>query len=151
MDGALESALSTIHVNEWSLRSPELRGFQIHDLTSIEQLISVLKWDKLSATEAQMKAIETLQNTRNNWSDGNWSKESKENIKNKEPVTIDRQSPRVLKARGPRMQQAPRAKRTLKSLQSRMNQPVRLDQPILSPQNKTKNQSECTSWTTSCL
>ena len=77
-----------------------------------------------------MKAIETLQNTLNNWSDGNWSKESKENIKNKEPVTMDRQSPRVLKARGPRMQQAPRVKRALKPLQPRMNQPVRLNQPI---------------------
>ena len=47
-------------------------------IRSIEQLVSVLKGDKLSATEAQMKAIETLQNTLNNWSDGNWSKESKE-------------------------------------------------------------------------
>ena len=39
-------------------------------IRSIDQLVSVLKGDKLSATEAQMKAIETLQNTLNNWSDG---------------------------------------------------------------------------------
>ena len=82
-------------------------------IRSIEQLVSVLKGDKLSATEAQMKAIETLQNTLNNWSDGNWSKESKDNIENKEPVTMDKQSPRVLKARGPKMKQAPRVKRAL--------------------------------------
>ena len=99
---------------------------------SIEQLVSVLKGDKLSATEAQMKAMETLQNALNNWSDGNWSRETKENIENKEPVTMDRQSSRVLKARGPRMQRAPRVKRALnlKPLQPRVNQPVRLDQPI---------------------
>ena len=47
-------------------------------IRSIERLVSVLKGDNLSATEAQMKPIEILQNTLNNWSDGNWSKESKE-------------------------------------------------------------------------
>ena len=62
-------------------------------IRSIEQLVSVLKGDKLSATEVQMKAIETLQNTLNNWSDGSWSNKSKENIESKEPVTMDRQSP----------------------------------------------------------
>ena len=43
---------------------------------------------------------------------------------------MDKKSPRVLKARGPRMQQASRAKRALKPIQPRVNQPVRLDQPI---------------------
>ena len=36
------------------------------EIRTIEQLTSVLKGDKLSATEAQMKAIETLQKTLNN-------------------------------------------------------------------------------------
>ena len=96
----------------------------------IGQLISVLKGDKLSATEAQMKAIETLQSTLNNWSDGDWSKESKEIIKNEEPVMMDRQSPRVLKARVPRMQRPPRMKKALKLLQPRVNQLPNLNQPI---------------------
>ena len=43
---------------------------------------------------------------------------------------MDGQSPRVLKAHGPRMQQAPRVKRALKPLEPRVNQPVSLDQPI---------------------
>ena len=58
------------------------------------------------------------------------SKESKENIKNKEPATMDRQSPNVLKAHGARMRQAPMAKRALEPLQPKVNQPVWLDQPI---------------------
>ena len=77
---------------------------------SIEQLTSVLKGDKLSATEAQMKAIETLQSTLNSWYNVSWTKVSKENNENKEPVMMDRQSPMVLKSRRPRMKQAPRVR-----------------------------------------
>ena len=90
-----------------------------------------------------MKAIETLQSTLNNWSSRDWSKESMENIKNEEPVMMDRQSPRVLKARGPRIQQDPRAKKSLKSLSTTKGVPASKLEPIHSPQNEIKKQSEC--------
>ena len=77
-------------------------------IRSIEQLTAVLKGDKLSATEAQMKAIETLQSTLNNWSDGDWIKENKEN---EEPVKVNQQSPRVLKTLRPRMARVPRVRK----------------------------------------
>ena len=90
-------------------------------IRSIEQLTAVLKGDKLSATEAQMKAIETLQSTLNNWSDGDWIKENKEN---EEPVKVNQQSPRVLKPLRPRMARAPRVRRTLKPSSPRVPQPI---------------------------
>ena len=52
---------------------------------------------------------------------------------------MDRQSPRVLKARGPRIQQDPRAKRALKPLQPRMNQLLKLNQPI---SHRTKSKTK---------
>ena len=61
----------------------------------------MLKGDKLNATEGQMKAIETLQSTLNNWSDGDWGKELKESIEIEEPVMTGRQSPRVLNEESP--------------------------------------------------
>ena len=58
-------------------------------IRSIEQLTAVLTGNKLSATEAQMKAIEMLQNTLNNWSYGDWNKTPSKNKENKEPVKVN--------------------------------------------------------------
>ena len=105
-------------------------------IRSIEQLTAVLKGDKLSATEAQMKAIETLQSTLNNWSDGDWIKENKEN---EEPVKVNQQSPRVLKTLRPRMARVPRVRKTLKPSSPRVPVP----QPIAHrTRSKTKDMGQ---------
>ena len=79
----------------------------------IQQLIAVLKGDKVSASDAQMKAIQSLQETLINWSEEDKLETQKENMPRglKEQPRQVRHLPRVKRTSRPKMARAPRVQR----------------------------------------
>ena len=106
---------------------------------SIQQLTAVLKGDGVSASDAQMKAIEVLQSTLNKWSDDD-TKNEKEPVKVKEQPGQVKRLPRVQRKPLGVLQPAaqPVAYRTRAKMTKQKPQP---EDPIAS-RTRSKTQSE---------
>ena len=92
---------------------------------SIQQLTAVLKGDGVSASDAQMKAIQKLQETLINWSEEDNQETQKEEPKGlKEQPSQARRLPRVKRPSRPKMARAPRVQRRPLSRPEPTVQPV---------------------------